>query len=356
VDTLLKNRTAANFIGQCRVRCLTAIPEEGAPAAKKRKTSKKTDTCEWVGPIETLNAHMQECAYVHIACIHAGCDWTGLRSSRAEHAAVCLLRREACPYCTTDVPVGVMDTHKQMLCNRRPILCRNVGCAVRTAYVDEVQHLKVCPRGMTTCPYSATLGCAFRCARNSMPAHAGDASAHFAGLMRALKSSQQTVAQLQLKSETLQLENAEIKRELERVDGNSNWNHGLLGPIRISPTKTTLASYVGEKHKQMIGGMRWEQEILVTDGKLWAILNLDKGKGCPFEITYTLISGEGNGTGDPINITKTLTGTMGEEETAGGNKWRKGVILDTVSHLDHWHNAKYPLTLLGTIKFKIASR
>jgi hypothetical protein len=354
VDALLKNRTAADFIGQCKVRCLTAIPEEGAPAAKKRKTAKK-NTCEWVGTTESLDSHMQECEYVYIACKHAKdivgrvpCEWTGLRSSQAEHAAVCEYRKEACSYCNTDVQVCNMEEHKTSICTQRPVTCRNVGCAVSYAVADRAQHRAVCPWGITTCPYSATLGCAFACSRNSMAAHAGDASAHFAGLMGALQAAQQTVAQLQE-------ENAEIKRELQRVDSNTHWTHGLL-TIHISPTNTTFASYVGVPLEQMIGGMKWMQRIMVYGGNVWAILDLIEGKKCPFEITYSLASRwpeEGDGTERPLRISKTLKGKMGNEQVQG--KWRKGVMLNTVSHVDRWHKAGYQLTLFGTLKFKIDS-
>jgi hypothetical protein len=361
VDTLLKNRMAAEYIGQCKVRCLMAIPEEGAPAAKKRKTSKKTDpgTCEWVGTIETLDAHMQECAYVHIECQYGGsrgCGWAGARRTLFEHAEECEYREEECDFCSTDVQVCDMEEHKA-ICIYRPVVCRNRGCTTKHAYNNTLEHLAVCPKEEIECPHFFTLGCSFTCARSSMPAHASDASAHFAGLMTNLKASQQTVAQLQNENAKIQLELRTIKQEMKI---NANWNHGCLGPIQPRPSSNTFANCVFPTHEQMIGGMKWGLGVMVSDGKVWAVLTLINGIGCPFEITYHLSSTQDpqckpDHTLAPLNVTTTLIGVMVTDAGGAIVGGYEAIQLATVSYLDQWHKRGYTLSLYGTFKFKIAS-
>jgi hypothetical protein len=354
VASLTRNRTAADFISQCKVRCLTALQEDGAaPAAKKRKTSKKTDpdTCDWVGTIETLDSHMQECGCISVYCLHGdamnNCPWRGLRSSIAEHGVICQFRKEACSYCNTNVQVRVMEVHKTTSCNRRPVVCLN-GCAVTYAYEDAAQHVAVCPKQDIVCPYSTTLGCSFRCARESMAAHAGDASVHFAGLMTTLQASQQTVAQLKEQVHTVQEENAEIKRELKRVDGNSYWTQGSLATIKLSPT------YTSGREKQTICGTKWEQQIVTNCGKVFAAHFVKCGlKTCPFEITYDLSSAGGDGTLIPLDVSKTFTGTMGEDHTGCADKWMRVVELVSTECLDAYRNAGYDIFINNTIKFKV---
>jgi hypothetical protein len=358
VDSLLKNRTAAQFIGQCKVRCLTAIPEVSAPpAAKKRKTAKKADICNWVDTTETLDKHMQECRFVHIPCPHDDCGWTGPRSTIEEHAAVCEYREELCGFCCYLMQACEMEDHFES-CDRRPVVCHNVGCYKQHAFEDTAGHRALCRREEIGCPYSATLGCGFTCARECMPAHAGDASAHFAGLMTSLQASQVTIGKLRedLEEQTeitqeLQAENKGIKQELERLDSDSNWSRAFVKFRVLLPTTGSFKDYQGPTAEQTIGGCRWGVEVLVSEGQVWAIVELMDGLQCPFEITCHLFSKGGTST-IPI-ISKTLTSAMGE---VGRDKWRKGVELTSSSVLDERLRAGHTLRLYCFLKIKISSK
>ncbi|KAJ1416174.1 hypothetical protein B484DRAFT_467030 [Ochromonadaceae sp. CCMP2298] len=396
-SSLVRNRTAAEFIGQCKVRCLTAIPEVSAPPAKKER---KADTCEWVGTTDTLDRHMQECGYIQVpcesgtlpipcpwkgrrralaehtavceyrkvACIFCGtdvqvfaralhqagckwrpalcsnigcnilnahenilrrCAWKGLRSGLKEHAAVCEYRKEACSYCGTDVEMWRMDLHRTS-CDRRPVICHNAGCEVLCAYAGTADHRAVCPREEIGCPY----GCPFRCARNNMPAHAGDASAHFAGLM----TSQASAASQGSRGEPI--------KALKRED-----THRTEGSFQLSPTNNTFASYDSSRDQLTAGGFRWGLEVVECEGLVWACLTLLEGVTCPFTIDYHLYSiGEGGFDIFKLDISKSLSGTMGE--CAAGARV-KGVILTSRKELDQWHTARHTLHLHTTFIFKV---
>ncbi|KAJ1395383.1 hypothetical protein B484DRAFT_459038 [Ochromonadaceae sp. CCMP2298] len=345
--SLLKNRLAAEIIGQSKVRCLTAIPEDGAPpAAKKRKTAKK-DICDWVGTTETLDRHMQECGYIQVVCLQSSwarngqCPWRGRRGALAEHTAVCEYRKVACIFCNKKVPLPQMGEHKAG-CNRRPVVCHNAGCNIQHAFGDTAGHRALCHREEIGCPYSATLGCGFTCAREGMPAHAGDASAHFAGLMTTLQASQATIQELQKENETM-------KEKLKTVDDNVDWTRAFIRCKDLVKDFGTFPRTYYQLEKYTISGCRWSVLVMAAGGNVWAFLELHEDWHCPFEITYHLSSTGGEG--PKLDIDKTSAGIMGATENEV--KWQDIVKLTTSTALDRCVTAGQTLHLHCFLKFKI---
>jgi hypothetical protein len=287
VASLVRNRTAAEFIGQCKVRCLTAIPEDGASLdAKERKTAKK-DICDWVGTTDTLDRHMQECGYIQVPCergtLPIPCPWKGRRGALAEHTAVCEYRKVACIYCGTEVQVFGRALH-QAGRKWRPALCSNIGCNIEsTLMTSQASAASQTSRG---------------------------------GPIKALK-----------------------REDTYRTEGS----------FQLSPANNSFAKYDSSRDQLTAGGFRWGLEVVEIEGLVWACLTLLEGGTCPFTIDYHLYSIGGGFNLFTLDISKTLSGTMGE--CAAGA--RKGVILTSRKELDQWHYARHTLHLHTTFAFKI---
>ncbi|KAJ1407370.1 hypothetical protein B484DRAFT_204985 [Ochromonadaceae sp. CCMP2298] len=408
-NSLVRNRAAAEIISGCKVRCLTAIPEEDSapPAVKKRKTAKKADICNWVGTTETLDRHMQECGCIQVACEGRSapdrCAWKGPRSALAEHRAECEYRSEACSYCGTDVQVHLMVLHKFAQCRQRPVVCHNVGCDVSCAYDNSDAHVRVCPREEIGCPYRSTLGCGFRCARNNMPAHAGDASVHFAGLMTSFQASQVTIGKLREDLEeqstwidTLQGENEELQQqacmvhELEEQNETVQEQEGMiqvlqekyealqqqtdtfkleLGRIGELAKWTRVWScydlvpagdfrnYRGAPQQLQVSGFCWQLTFSMCAGckNICAALEMTRGHGCPFQIHCHLTSTKEGEAADNILLSKkfTLSGAVGVEEVGDLGKWKRRLVLMSCETLDEWHREGHRLKVRTTVLFEI---
>jgi hypothetical protein len=152
VGALKTHRLAADYIGDCCVRCEFSLMVMQENVSSVRNRNKRLGArsaagggCDWVGRICEVDQHKNNCKYVEVVCRHGGgCEWKGRRGDANEHEnRKCVYRKKACQHCNEDCTLLSMKSHVRG-CRRRPVVCTNTMCGISYPHEDLEEHLKVC--------------------------------------------------------------------------------------------------------------------------------------------------------------------------------------------------------------------
>lgn len=136
----------------------------------------KTNGCEWTGPMNSIQSHIDECLCVPVACpvhIMDGNDQCTNSLCSNDHCSIivnrcdlqdhmkshCKWRMMNCRYCGREgQAVFIQGDEHQQLCPTIEIECKNEGCSVRTVRSAMATHLAVCSKEPIPCSYNG-VGC-----------------------------------------------------------------------------------------------------------------------------------------------------------------------------------------------------
>ena len=137
--------------------------------------------CEWMGKLDELTKHLEECPFVEVECqYHCG--------MRMQHQAV--------------------EDHKKF-CKRLPIKCHQCGEMYERCRRSD--HMKICPCTKIECPFNI-VGCKSRMANKDMKTYFDDSlSRHYTMVAKHSQSVQAQLREANLKmQEKLASDSAEI--------------------------------------------------------------------------------------------------------------------------------------------------
>jgi len=109
--------------------------------------------CDWVGQINQIDAHVNECLSQEIQCTN-NCGKKFQRKYLDEHLVECPWY---CHYCKTSADPQEIDKYHKTNCQKFPVLCPN-NCGESIPHDSINKHRKNCPLEIVVCEYQ-DFGC-----------------------------------------------------------------------------------------------------------------------------------------------------------------------------------------------------
>ena len=156
--------------------------------------------CEWEGKVGELGAHLGECQWAPVKCLHTGCTKLPLRRDRLEHGATCEHRKIECEHCGDEVTSRSHAKH-EAICPHMLIDCPNESCVELSQRGSMNLHRAECEDEEVTCPCP---GCDARLLRKGMDAHVE--ATHLGSAVKLLQSAWREI-------DVLEGNDAELKSE-----------------------------------------------------------------------------------------------------------------------------------------------
>jgi hypothetical protein len=357
VGTLTPNRTAADYIADCRVRCDSNLGsfQEDTPAAKKQKSGASSAAivgCDWVGKMCELNQHKESCEYVEVECGYGGgCEWKGRRDAAEEHEARCDYRMEGCQHCYEFCKVRSMKAHVKG-CRRRPVVCKNTGCDTFYPHEDRKEHMQVCSKHRIKCPHHESLSCSFACAREDMPAHAENAAAHFKSMLGAIQSIRVENRALVNENRAMVNENKVLVEKVNALEGKvdnlaeaAEWGQGTLEWRGIVPSGNTFSRFTQASKRQRVLDFEWKVHLKTVDDEVRLYLQVIRGAVCNVEATARLYSVT------TAPVAERLVGQVTLTKTYDNNEGWHRVSMIGLADIDKFAKNGHSFTLITTASF-----
>lgn len=186
---------------------------------------KKSEGCDWVGPLLSVQKHLDtKCLYVEINCPN-GCGECMTRDALEDHLeSFCSERKYSCHYCGFEDSFKKVTERHMDVCPSYPLPCPN-SCTVGT--VDRCcleHHLTTCMKQLVDCDFSHA-GCTATVFREDLHIHmSNNVQSHLSllasltlKLSNQLESKDQQIATLHESIQTKDDQIATIKEEIRNL-------------------------------------------------------------------------------------------------------------------------------------------
>ena len=160
----------------------------------------KSNGCEWIGKIGSLEKHLAECDFAFLSCPNKCKDGDGiiqklLRKDKDHHVKVCPRRQYNCLHCNEQGEYWERTSIHMDKCPNVKITCPNPDCNQRIARCRVSEHRTTnCQFETVQCKY-AKVGCPTQLCRKGMIQHEDDSQLHLTLVM-------DTVLQMQCRIDT----------------------------------------------------------------------------------------------------------------------------------------------------------
>ena len=126
-------------------------------------------SCDWEGPVATLNAHMDLCEFLPVSCPRR-CGFKPRRKNLTEHLKkYCPYRAWECELCKEPGLYSFAASHLKV-CPLTVIKCPSTGCPEEMQRRLVVKHLSTCDYDVVFCKYRS-IGCNATLKRMDVPRH-----------------------------------------------------------------------------------------------------------------------------------------------------------------------------------------
>ena len=147
------------------------------------KCNNQKEHCQWEGPLEELETHIQTCDYSKVPCPNE-CKAPSyevrkiVRRDFFDHLNnECPKRKHRCKYCREVGEYMIITTSRLQICTRVCIPCPNYPCAQKIRRNEIQNHQSVCDYEPVSCKY-AEVGCKERPLRKDLKKHVEDDQFH----------------------------------------------------------------------------------------------------------------------------------------------------------------------------------
>jgi TNF receptor-associated factor 4 len=138
--------------------------------------------CKWVGELRSLDEHLASCVFTLLPCPNK-CR-SGDKVVQLLHKDIprhtqeeCPRRQYECPHCQEAGEYRERTTKHLKKCTMIEVPCPKLGCKIRIARCNLLEHQKECLFEIIQCKY-ATIGCKKEALRKDMAKHEGDTQQH----------------------------------------------------------------------------------------------------------------------------------------------------------------------------------
>ena len=183
------------------------------------KCFEEPEGCEWVGTIDGVTTHHNECAYKKLSCFLGCGEHILMRDIDNHETNECSKRPYTCEYCGHLETYDVITTQHWSTCNHYPIECPN-NCGSSRIQRSQLQHHldNECPIQESPCPY-AYAGCDDIIHRGDMNRHIQDNAVHHVTIVtemykRIITEKDGILVELQRQVECLENEREVKDREI----------------------------------------------------------------------------------------------------------------------------------------------
>ena len=155
------NKTETNFVQQAKYQKVIL--------SLAVRCTMKCHGCDWNGPLENLDAHLENCEYVEVTC-PKNCNQMVQKRNITQHLAnECAERDYTCPHCNYKATFKIVTQDHRGVCLYCPLQCPN-RCGVSGEREIMEDHMKTCSLEEVSCDFS-DVGCNEKFLRQDEDAH-----------------------------------------------------------------------------------------------------------------------------------------------------------------------------------------
>ena len=200
----------------------------------KVQCDNKSNGCEWVGEVRSLDKHLASCGFTLLLCpnkCHIGEKVAQLlRQDMQRHIMKeCSRRQYKCPHCQESGEYWERTTKHLETCPMLEVPCPKLGCKIRIARCDLLKHQKECRFEMVSCKY-AIIGCKTEVLRKDMAEHEGDAQQHLQLAIDTVYQQQITITEQASMLARLQSRDIPMKYKFTAYDHHKTTNDIVFSP------------------------------------------------------------------------------------------------------------------------------